>query len=432
MPEYIMNQNVNGTSLASNTSVPTHYQRQQQQQTPVTYIQNQGPPLSYQHPGQFVNQQLYYAPPLPQMVQQQPQNSNEATGSIQNNYTNSTITAAFETATNSASSNATQNTVGQSSSADSLDEMMRKNLTLQPQQSNEYYNQYAAQQQPAYFYITGSQPASYQTIAMSPMTSQTNSNPVVHQISAPNPQYYPQYYYYAPNNVQQGPITPQLQPVVSQIPTTQSGSLQQGAFVPMSQNTQLHSYPIQINTMNNAGNAASLPGPHSTSLTSQTQQQQHQISFLTPHSNYTSQQYSQQSSVNHQQLNTPVPLLQLPSISYLNQPQQLHSPKQQQQHQPGQYTPKTFQQQSVNGSTMKQMNKTEYYNHQMQQSSIKTYKPSNNNTPNKNTYNNRFNTTKSYYKTNYSNKNQSYSQTPINSSNQLPQYGKYTEYLRTY
>ena len=246
-PINIYNHNVSGQP-----SVQISYQPPTQNHGPMT-------PISYQaHPqGQFINPTpVFYSQTLPHVPASQHNsnshnntntnnNSNETPNSQpSNSYTSSTITNAFETATNnssdtinSSSSLNSANLVGQSS-VENLDELMRKNLSLQhqqhqlhQQQSNDFsnqhnnvYNQYNQQQtpypppmHPTFFYLpqqVGSQPpVAYPALTMqaqvnnsnnsSQATIQVNPNSVAHQHMPlpllPPAQYY---YYYAANPTQ--------------------------------------------------------------------------------------------------------------------------------------------------------------------------------------------------------------------------------------
>lgn len=96
--------------------------------------------------------------------------------------TNCTITNAFETVTNSSNSSGDQtgsSYLGQSASVEHLDDLMRKNLVINPE-----CNSQNAQQNPQYYYLPHS---GYPQVPV-------YNNGIVPQINGP-PTYY---YYYAP------------------------------------------------------------------------------------------------------------------------------------------------------------------------------------------------------------------------------------------
>lgn len=215
-------------------------------------------------------------------------------------------------------------------------------------------------------------------------------------------------------------------------------------FVPISQNAQqLHSYPIQINTIpTNSG----LPGQHSNSINQaphflppQPQQQLNYPSQVYPVSNSNNNTYQHQSHLQQpqQQQQTPlhnqVPLLQLPTMAYSQLQQTVNqSPR---QHMiptiPGQYsqqkhpinnalntntTPITANlpknSHLLNNQQVK-LNSARNYNNKSSSTS-NNYNNNNNALPNKNNYNNRTNNINNninkpqYYKNNIV-KTQSYS-----------------------
>lgn len=127
----------------------------------------------------------YYASSLPNSASAVAQPAPDAS---KNNYQKqavSTISSAFETATNnSGSENNNNNAINSDQSPDNLDELMQNKLTLQQQTSTEAINNQPPQ--PQYYYIA--QPY-------------TQNNPTDNNQAPLQPQPIPQYYYYyTPNS----------------------------------------------------------------------------------------------------------------------------------------------------------------------------------------------------------------------------------------
>ena len=359
------------------------------------------------------------APPSSQntengMNQQQPQQVN-------NYSTITTISNAFETATNNSSGNEASNStsncnpVGQSLSTENLEDLMRKNLTFQPEyannqpvnNSNNTQQQQQADkagqyqpiqpqqhQQQAFYYIA--HPSSYQS------GNGANSNQPglpfngIHHMNNSPAQYY---YYYASNPLQNGlPATQQA--LNYQVHPTLMQSMQTNqAIGPMSQPQQQLPPNMSINpnfSMQPSGLqlANSSYGPAQMSTANQVQMHQsHQVLPTAPnylaHANYSNQaglSYQIPLQVGHSvalppptttltrtgaqqlpQMQAGVPLLQLPSLSYQSQQQQQLS----QSNQPQQQTMQHLQQ--ITQSPQQSLNPAKTHYLQQQQSKHQNY-----------------------------------------------------------
>ena len=342
-----------------------------------------------------------------------------------NNYsTITTISNAFETATNNSSGNEVSNStsscnpVGQSLSTDNLEDLMRKNLTFQPdnnsniaqqQQQADKVGQYQPiqsqqqqhqQQQQAFYYIA--HPSSYQS-----GNGANPSNPVlpfsgIHHMNNAPAQYY---YYYASNPLQNGLPASQQTLNYQMHPTLMQSMQTNQATGPMSQQQQHLPPNMSINpnfSMQPSGLqlANSSYGPVQMSTANQIQMHQnHQVlpaaSNYLAHANYSNQaglSYQMPLQVGHsvalppppppptslatsagaQQMQAGVPLLQLPSLSYQSQQQQQlpQSNQAQQQNMPHLQQISQSPQQSLNPASKShylQQQQSKHQNYQSQQ-----------------------------------------------------------------
>jgi len=272
-------------------------------------------------------QQAYYASSLPNSTSTLPQQSApDATNNYQKQAPISTISSAFETATNSTDNN--NNNINAGQSTDNLDELMQNKLNLQ-QSSTE------ATQQQQYYYI--SQPTGY-----------TQNSPMDNGQAPPLQQYY---VFYPPNQALPGQHAQHyqypVQPIPSYIPAQHQPGMptpMTGAYMQPAQQPPSTTYPIQVNTMSANHLQSNNPGPHSAPL---------------PHymPNYPQQQQSQYQMVRG------LPLLQIPPPP-AGQYQQQHSNVQ------GQYSDNRMKLQSPNPQAAKgmpQMAKGQFYQGHMYQ-----------------------------------------------------------------